>query len=142
MRVEISPIRQFLRRITRTRYARALETDLARVLKENSRLRNENRGLLNSILGIAGIPPVYPDSAEEPRSFLSARAGPEAPASGPVSPSREHRSEADASQTAPPIEHRKSPGQVTPLRRRSWHQINRALEFNAARKTPQARMED
>src|ERR1700691_4484871 len=45
------------RRITATRYTRALEADVAR-------LRAENRALLNSILGIAGVPPitVLPDS--------------------------------------------------------------------------------
>src|SRR6202451_259789 len=45
------------RRITATRYTRALEAEVAR-------LRAENRALLNSILGIAGVPPitVLPDS--------------------------------------------------------------------------------
>src|ERR1700677_517238 len=45
------------RKITATRYTRALEAEVAR-------LRAENRALLNSILGIAGVPPstVLPDS--------------------------------------------------------------------------------
>src|ERR1700689_5908061 len=45
------------RKITATRYTRALEAEVARLLAEN-------RALLNSILGIAGVPPitVLPDS--------------------------------------------------------------------------------
>ena len=55
----------FWRRLTATRYTRALEaalarerSDVARQCAEMVRLRAENRALLNSILGIAGLPPV------------------------------------------------------------------------------------
>jgi len=50
-------IQTIWRRVTATRYTRALEVEVAR-------LRAENRALLNSILGIAGVPPitVLPDS--------------------------------------------------------------------------------
>ena len=73
-------LRQIWQRITSiygersrtTRYARALESEVARQRAENdqqraafasqqselARLRAENRALLNSILGIAGIPPI------------------------------------------------------------------------------------
>jgi hypothetical protein len=40
------------------RRAYALETQIAQTHAENCRLRAENRALLNSVLGIAGIPPV------------------------------------------------------------------------------------
>jgi len=40
----------------RTRYTRALEDEVAR-------LRAENRALVNSILGVAGIPPMRRSSA-------------------------------------------------------------------------------
>ncbi len=46
---------QFISRLTRSRYTRALEDELFR-------LRAENRALVNSILGIAGIPPLRLDA--------------------------------------------------------------------------------
>jgi hypothetical protein len=149
----------------KTPYARALERELDRALGEIARLREENRSLLNSILGIAGIPPVTVASpadsaafkppagsfaapvcaassatgaqraldtisAESPRSDLSPRAGSEAPASEPVSPA--------ALANKPSGARVKHLAQVAaPLRRRSWHQINRTLEWEAARKKPQ-----
>ena len=42
---------EWIRRVSSTKYTRALEADVVR-------LRAENRALLNSILGIAGVPPV------------------------------------------------------------------------------------
>ena len=65
-------LHETLRRITSTRHSRALEFEVTRQRAENdqqraaiasqqneiARLRAENRALLNSILGIAGIPPV------------------------------------------------------------------------------------
>lgn len=152
MRIEIAQIRLFWRRITRTRYARALETDLARAYSENSRLRDENRALLNSILGIAGIPPVYTNSAEQPRSSPSPRAGSDAPApttpadtdyplrtpvTEPVSPPVANLAAAGALPVRALAERGKNSAQLAPLRRRSWHQVNRALEFKAALKRPQ-----
>jgi hypothetical protein len=66
------------RRLTTTRRARTLEADLARERAANAeqgievarqgaeiiRLRAENRALLNSILGIAGIPPLPATEAD------------------------------------------------------------------------------
>lgn len=181
------------RAVMKTRYARELEAALARerddrvrLRAENARLRQENRALLNSILGIAGIPPVSvtgestaaqraPDalpqipraletpatnSAEDPRNYPLAQSGPEAPAStspadqdhplgtlvalGPVPPltqtnARIETNDADARRTQ--RQQRTNRGgagrnaaQLAPLRRRSWQQINRTLEFEAARK--------
>lgn len=118
-------------------YARTLEADLARVHAENSRLRDENRALLNSIPGIAGIPPVYSISAEDPRSLLSFGAGPEAPAFGAGLTNNKKHSSTGTSQTEPRTDPTKKDVRLAaPLRRRSWHQINRALEFQSARKGP------
>jgi hypothetical protein len=137
MRIETATIRQFFRRFTPTRHARTLEIELARVASENSRLREENRALLNSILGIAGIPPVYSTSAEQPRSLLSPRAGSDVPAPEPVSPTVARALVASASQTERSLKSGKNRAELAPLRRRSWHQINRALEIKSARKGPQ-----
>jgi len=51
-------LRQLWQRITRTKYTREIEAELARQCAEVARLRAENRALLDSILGIAGIPPL------------------------------------------------------------------------------------
>lgn len=58
-------LRGILHRLMTTRYARELASEVAHLREEikrergeNCRLRGENRALLNSILGIAGIPPV------------------------------------------------------------------------------------
>ena len=42
----------------RSRYVRLLEDDLTRAREEVSRLRAENRALINSLLGTAGVPPI------------------------------------------------------------------------------------
>ncbi len=57
------------------RRTHALESQIAQAHAENCRLRAENRALLNSVLGIAGIPPVIvadpsrPSAGRRPRSF-------------------------------------------------------------------------
>ena len=49
-------IREWLRRVTTSRYVGLLEAEV-------SRLRAENRALTNSLLGTAGFPPVeYPEA--------------------------------------------------------------------------------
>lgn len=105
------------------RYTRALELEVAR-------LRTENRALLNSILGIAGIPPItveMTDAAdvdhrreEEPASPESGldRAG-----GGRVKRGRNGNGGQGLSTSF-----------GLPLRRRTWLQANRALEIDAARK--------
>ena len=42
----------------RSRYVRLLETEIARERAEIERLRVENRAMLNSLLGTAGVPPI------------------------------------------------------------------------------------
>jgi hypothetical protein len=48
-------LRNNILQIFKSRYTRALEEDIAR-------LRNENRALINSILGISGLPPLRLDA--------------------------------------------------------------------------------
>jgi hypothetical protein len=132
----IASLRGVWGRVTATRYTRALEAELSQLRDEYARVRAENRALLNSILGIAGIPPVSvppqnagvlgtTNSAEAPRSHPSPQSGPPAPAEGPVPPLSDANVLARAKNLA----------QVAAfLRRRSWQQINRTLEFEAARK--------
>jgi hypothetical protein len=81
------------------------------------RLRAENRALMNSILGIAGVPPVTVGAADGAGDggVLGADMVAAASAAGT-------KREASA---------RKK--DVAPMRRRSWHQVNRMLEIDAAR---------
>jgi hypothetical protein len=161
-------IQAIWRRITSTRYTRAMEAaartesalqdEIARLRADVDRLRGENRALLNSILGIAGVPPILvelPDrrSVEPGRSVatppepLPARRHSESPARStedgeslfPAPPPGENASGRDLPGTNRPrndSRHPDSPARqlATPLRRRSWHQINRMLEVQAARK--------
>ena len=60
----MTSLREILQRMMPTRYARSLEAELARMRTEIERLRDENRALLNSILGIAGLPPVIVDEKQ------------------------------------------------------------------------------
>jgi len=115
------------RRLTTTRYARALEAELGvertvvalqdaeinRQAAEIARLRDENRAMLNSILGIAGVPPL-PVSLDDLASAQNQIATP--PVARAV------------------IYPRSTPHVAAPMRRRSWPQINRLLEFESAQK--------
>jgi hypothetical protein len=47
-----------VRRVLRGRYVQLLEDEVARERAEVERLRAENRALLNSVLGTAGVPPI------------------------------------------------------------------------------------
>ncbi len=122
-------IREIWQRITATRYTRALEVDVAR-------LRAENRALLNSILGIAGVPPitVLPDSvsigSQDAGSlhFESGRGSVTADATQAKLPSAKMNATNGKTQGA---------NMITPMRKRSWHQIYRMLEIDSARKKPQ-----
>lgn len=126
--------KEIWRRIMPTRYSRAVEDEVTRLRAEIDRLRAENRALLNSILGIAGVPPIptdLPTSCAEPLRIAhpAPLPGPEAPPSGPGASSRERRGQLAAGGV--PV--------AGPLRRRSWQQINRMLEFESARKTVKER---
>jgi hypothetical protein len=118
-------LRNLWRRLTTNRRARTLETELARERAANAeqgieitRLRAENRALLNSILGIAGVPPVSA-SLDDLTATQSQNATPPSVArtanhSGPRANSTPHA--------------------AAPTRRRSWPQIHRLLEFESAQK--------
>jgi len=176
------------RRLTTTRYARALEAELAleravisrldavvaqqgaeinRQDAEIARLRDENRAMLNSILGIAGVPPLpaSPNDAAAVQASLHVsaplsstgnpacatsntqqnRASP-APntiagdfCTAGVSPAPLHSNSSSpvartttCSQSRPRAN--SAPHVAAPMRRRSWPQINRLLEFESAQK--------
>jgi hypothetical protein len=121
-------IAQIWRQIISTRYASTLEAEVAR-------LRAENRALLNSILGIAGLPPLPATAADLAASPATA-------------PTKSHNSDPQASApraatvgTQVPSQNRAravnpvvGPQIAVPMRKRSWQQITRMLEFESARK--------
>lgn len=94
-------IHHFWTRLAGPSYVHWLEEEIAR-------LRAENRALMNSILGVAGIPPVI--THESDGAVQENPGAPKAPTSVA---------------SAQP---------VAPLRRRSWQQIHRSLEIQAAQK--------
>ena len=167
----MNAIRQLWQRITRTKYARELEFELARQGAEIDRLRTENRALLNSILGVAGIPPLtipaqsHSESVTRPLADDDSIFRPPPPANhagqkglpGPgiaglpgrrlVEPGRSAepgRSDSlgeslhSEQSTRPRNDSLHSSPRMHPVapphRRRSWHQINRILEIESARK--------
>ena len=120
------------RRLTTTRRARTLEAELTRERAPNAeqgievarqgaeiiRLRAENRALLNSILGIAGVPPVSVSLDDLAATQIQNATPP------PAARARNHsRQRANA-----------TPHVAAPTRRRSWPQIHRLLEFESAQK--------
>ncbi len=55
------------RPMLRTKYTRHLEGELARLRAEVEHLRAENRALVNSLLGTAGVPPLeIPGTEKQP----------------------------------------------------------------------------
>jgi len=126
-------------RLTTTRYARSLEADLAleravvtrldaviaqhgiEIGKQDgeiARLRAENRALLNSILGIAGVPPVS--------ASLDDLAATQSQNATPPSVARTANHSRPRANSTPHV--------AAPTRRRSWPQIHRLLEFESAQK--------
>jgi hypothetical protein len=97
-----------------TQYTHALEAEIAR-------LRAENRAMLNSILGIAGVPPIPAQESELASDREAAGASRDASVQGPSSQRAIARGSVGNASTHSAV----------PLRRRSWHQINRMLEFQA-----------
>jgi hypothetical protein len=126
-------LRELIQRATGSKYRLALEGEVAR-------LRAENRALLNSILGIAGVPPIFvAENDVSPVGGLQTRAGTVASTAkvAGVNPAANPASAAVRSKrTAPRIASAMVPNEkiVPPMRRRSWHQIFRMLEINSARK--------
>lgn len=140
-------LREIWRRITSTRDTRALESEIAQLRAEIDRLRAENRALLNSILGIAGIPPIAlpiftalsPAAGHSGSPTLSS--GGDESLSTPTSSSPQTAAPSDPSsrQSGTRNDSHLSPSSpsarlAAPIRRRSWHQINRMLEIESARK--------
>jgi len=116
-------IRTIWRWITGTRYTRVLEAEVVR-------LRAENRALLNSILGIAGVPPIaVPDSVSIGNGPPSVFGRPSV-VKGQASPSTQTPVAGLANAKT------QGPNPVAAMRRRSWHQIYRMLEIDSARKKP------
>lgn len=123
-------ILQIWRRIappSRAEVVARFEGEIGRLRGEIERLRAENRALLNSILGIAGVPPIpaeIPTSCAEPplSAHPARRPGPEAPPSGPGTSSGRGLG---AGVTGTQV-----PGA---LRKRSWQQISRMLEFESGK---------
>lgn len=91
-----------------TRYTRSLEEEIAR-------LRVENRALVNSILGVAGMPPLRA-AARTAASRVSRR---------------ENAVVAPEASTMPAPSSAEIP--LRRVRRRSWQQIGRALEIEDAK---------
>src|ERR1700689_2483338 len=135
------------RKITATRYTRALEAEVARLLAEN-------RALLNSVLGIAGVPPitVLPDSvsiaasdaervadggAIQHKHRRTLQACTAAGSAGTSTAQTARPSETPATTVPPSNGNAQGTNVVMPMRRRSWHQIYRMLEIDSARKKPQ-----
>lgn len=124
-------VRAALKKLTawvsfRTPYARALENEVAR-------LREENRALINSILGVAGIPPMRAAACATATIAARSRTG----------------ILGDGRLTAPgrPMERAcgNKNGQQTEaafVRRRSWLQIGRALEAEDAKAARRERQAD
>ncbi len=146
----LSSLRTIWLRLTSSRYTRALED-------ENSRLRAENRALLNSILGIAGIPPLRVDVGIERQRRRDLRIAANGEKTGPSADGpygcRPRDSANDGRDSQPANgEHcanqlDSSASQIprgarakslivpaNPLRRRSWQQIGRMLEIEDARR--------
>lgn len=143
-------IRAIWQRITTSQYARALEAEVAGQGAEIERLRAENHALLNSILGIAGIPPIpvsvatdqnvarlfRGDAVRDETGFSSTDGkglGSEDPSyisNRSSSPGKPLHSKSVA--TAARL--KACSNVAVPLRRRSWHQISRMFEFESARK--------
>ena len=131
-------LREIWSRLFRANYTSALERDVAR-------LRAENRALLNSILGIAGVPPIVV-AADDPAAQLAIDVNAQKTAGDGSSPTEVERAAGKSKpvQNAPIAEanqigkrvsmERGMKSVATPMRRRSWHQVYRMLEIDAARK--------
>lgn len=114
-------LREWWRRVMSSKYTRQLEADVAR-------LRGENRALLNSILGIAGVPPVMVVGDELPATGVAGLDAKAAAAAGtnakvPGRAAQRSLTGGDTNASAGPV-----------MRRRSWQQIYRMLEMDSARK--------
>jgi len=131
-------LREIWSQLFRANYTSALERDVAR-------LRAENRALLNSILGIAGVPPIVV-STDDPAAQLAIDENVQKTVGDGSSPTKVERAAGKSKpvQNAPIAEanqigmrvsmERGMKSVAAPMRRRSWHQVYRMLEIDAARK--------
>lgn len=140
---------QSLAALFRRQYTRTLENEIAR-------LRAENRALINSILGVAGIPPLR--AAAVARASARANLCSSGPVAAPSAATDLRLSAVSASDlwdsgsasrqsrrirgTGRELHHSAPPCADVPLRsirRRSWQQIGRALEIEDARQAQRER---
>lgn len=126
-------IRKIWNRIAKRKYTRALEAEVAR-------LRGENRALLNSILGIAGIPPIVVSSLDPVGDSTVDAASKEAGAA-PAVQQRSAGSSGYGGRANGSALRKRPIGGPTAVRHRSWQQVNRTLEFDAMRKREQGSAE-
>jgi hypothetical protein len=128
-----------------TRTKSALKAEIAQQRAEIDRLRAENRALMNSILGIAGMPPIplplftAPSPAAGHSGSPTPHSGGDESLSTPISSSPHAAAPSDPSsrQSGTRNDSHLSPSSpsarlAAPIRRRSWHQINRMLELQSS----------
>lgn len=121
----------------RARNTRALENEVAR-------LRAENRALVNSILGIAGIPPMGVAAATCSATAMapagatlrSPGRGKPRPYEGAVATQQINMAASEDADASHEVR------DVAPLRRRSWQQIGRAMALADARAAQRERESD
>ena len=120
-------LREIWTRVVKTEYTRGLEAEIAR-------LRAENRALLNSILGIAGIPPIVTQPAD-----LSAEAagGERAEESAGAAAALNRSIVSSHRRPGRAPGRQRAAAEALPIRHRSWQQVNRILEIAAMRKREQ-----
>lgn len=113
-------MRKFFQRLFSSSYTRHLESELART-------RAENRALINSILSIAGLPPLRLEAE------LQREAAREKPSTASTLPG-----DSEARRNSHPPQLSRTAQSIllppNPHRRRSWQQINRQLELEERRK--------
>lgn len=126
-------LRQLWIRLTSTRYTRALEAEVLL-------LRAENKALLNSILGIAGVPPIPALPGEFPEAETSAEPAGENGGEFAMTPAGSVSRSARIMKSNMGVAAGNSRGGklAMPMRRRSWQQINRMLEFESGLKKREA----
>ncbi|MGA8220946.1 MAG: hypothetical protein WB780_04770 [Candidatus Acidiferrales bacterium] len=102
-------------------------------------LRAENKALLNSILGIAGVPPVPTLAAEFVGEAGDEAARAELREAGGNAVGTLVRRGRNARGLAGAAAEKKAGAKLAvPMRRRSWQQINRMLEFESGIKKREA----
>jgi hypothetical protein len=125
----------------RTGRSRALEDEIAR-------LRAENRALVNSILGIAGIPPLRVATTLRAEAAAGAAIRPplrpfsQARRSSPANKNVEGDASARSQSSPSAAEYSAANTNLSPRRRRSWQQLGRALEIEDARAARRERETD